>query len=83
MSKLKPLKNLTNLTLAENPISSLPHYRLFLIFHLRSLEILDGQPVSPQDREQAHQRFHIGTPSHLLHLSYMCCYNMNPFVLFL
>ncbi|KAG1957201.1 centriolin [Pimephales promelas] len=59
MSKLKPLKNLTNLTLAENPISSLPHYRLFLIFHLRSLEILDGQPVSPQDREQAHQRFHI------------------------
>ncbi|XP_056092231.1 centriolin isoform X2 [Rhinichthys klamathensis goyatoka] len=59
MAKLKPLKNLTNLTLAENPISSLPHYHLFLIFHLRSLEILDGQPVSPQDREQAHQRFHM------------------------
>ncbi|XP_077087989.1 centriolin isoform X2 [Siphateles boraxobius] len=59
MAKLKPLKNLTNLTLAENPISSLPHYHLFLIFHLRSLEILDGQPISPQDREQAHQRFHM------------------------
>lgn len=59
MAKLKPLKNLTSLTLAENPISSLPHYHLFLIFHLRSLEILDGQPISPQEREQAHQRFHM------------------------
>uniref|UniRef100_A0A671SH14 Centriolin n=1 Tax=Sinocyclocheilus anshuiensis TaxID=1608454 RepID=A0A671SH14_9TELE len=59
ITKLKPLKNLTCLTLAENPISSLPHYHLFLIFHLRSLEILDGQPISPQEREQAHQRFHM------------------------
>ncbi|XP_058630694.1 centriolin isoform X2 [Onychostoma macrolepis] len=59
ITKLKPLKNLTSLTLAENPISSLPHYHLFLIFHLRSLEMLDGQPVSPQEREQAHQRFHM------------------------
>ncbi|XP_042612747.1 centriolin isoform X3 [Cyprinus carpio] len=59
ITKLKPLKNLTCLTLAENPISSLPHYHLFLIFHLRSLEILDGQPISPQERERAHQRFHM------------------------
>ncbi|ROL42576.1 Centriolin [Anabarilius grahami] len=59
MAKLKPLKNLTSLRLAENPVSSLPHYHLFLIFHLRSLEILDGQPISPQEREQAHQRFHM------------------------
>ncbi|XP_067294103.1 centriolin isoform X2 [Pseudorasbora parva] len=57
MAKLKPLKNLTSLTLAENPISSLPHYHLFLIFHLRTLEMLDGQPISPQEREQAQQRF--------------------------
>ncbi|XP_052447896.1 centriolin isoform X2 [Carassius gibelio] len=59
ITKLKPLKNLTCLTLAENPIFSLPHYHLFLIFHLRSLEILDGQPISPQERERAHQRFHM------------------------
>ncbi|XP_051516853.1 centriolin isoform X2 [Myxocyprinus asiaticus] len=59
VTKLKPLKNLTSLTLAENPVSSLPHYHLFLIFHLRSLEILDGQPVSLQEREEAHQRFHM------------------------
>lgn len=50
------------LTLAENPVSSLAHYHLFLIFKLRSLEILDGQRISPQDREQAHQRFHMGKP---------------------
>ncbi|XP_016408818.1 centriolin-like [Sinocyclocheilus rhinocerous] len=59
ITKLKPLKNLTGLSLAENPISSLPHYHLFLIFHVRSLEMLDGQPISPQEREQAHQRFHM------------------------
>ncbi|XP_057176790.1 centriolin isoform X1 [Triplophysa rosa] len=59
MAKLKPLKNLTSLTLAENPVAGLPHYHLFMIFHLRSLEILDGQPISPQEREQAHQRFHM------------------------
>uniref|UniRef100_A0A8C2AA00 Centriolin n=1 Tax=Cyprinus carpio TaxID=7962 RepID=A0A8C2AA00_CYPCA len=59
ITKLKPLKNLTSLTLAENPISSLPHYHLFLIFHLRSLEMLDEQPISAQEREQAHQRFHM------------------------
>ncbi|XP_043095142.1 centriolin isoform X3 [Puntigrus tetrazona] len=59
ITKLKPLKNLTSLSLAENPISSLPHYHLFLIFHLRSLEMLDGQPISQQEREQSHQRFHM------------------------
>ncbi|XP_042580752.1 centriolin-like isoform X3 [Cyprinus carpio] len=59
ITKLKPLKNLTSLTLAENPISSLSHYHLFLIFHLRSLEMLDEQPISAQEREQAHQRFHM------------------------
>ncbi|XP_056313140.1 centriolin [Danio aesculapii] len=59
LAKLKPLNNLTCLTLAENPVSNLAHYHLFLIFKLRSLEILDGKPISPQDREQAHQRFHM------------------------
>ncbi|XP_029494434.1 centriolin isoform X8 [Oncorhynchus nerka] len=57
LSRLKPLKNLTELTLAENPIAYLPHYRLFLVFHLRSLETLDGQPISQEEREQAPQRF--------------------------
>ncbi|MCJ8746782.1 hypothetical protein PDJAM_G00145640 [Pangasius djambal] len=58
LTKLKLLKSLTELKLAENPVSDLPHYRLFLVFHLRSLEFLDGQPISEQEREKAHQRFH-------------------------
>ncbi|XP_053337253.1 centriolin [Clarias gariepinus] len=58
LAKLKLLKSLTELTLAENPVSDLPHYRLFLVFHLRSLEFLDGEPISTQERENAHQRFH-------------------------
>ncbi len=43
--------------------------------------MLDGQPISPQEREKAHQRFHMGTPSHLLHLFYLllCFYNLNTF----
>nr|XP_055056552.1 centriolin isoform X4 [Misgurnus anguillicaudatus] len=65
MAKLKLLKNLTSLTLAENPVAGLPHYHLFLIFHLRSLEILDGQPISAQEREEANRRFHMEEVEHL------------------
>uniref|UniRef100_A0A8C9RSM8 Centriolin-like n=1 Tax=Scleropages formosus TaxID=113540 RepID=A0A8C9RSM8_SCLFO len=63
--KLKSLKNLTELVLAENPVSNLPHYRLFLVFHLRALEKLDGLPVSVQERNIAHQRFHMEEVEHL------------------
>ncbi|XP_053530297.1 centriolin isoform X2 [Ictalurus punctatus] len=58
LAKLKLLKSLTELMLAENPVSDLPHYRLFVVFHLRSLDVLDGQPISEQEREKADQRFH-------------------------
>lgn len=60
LAKLKLLKSLTELMLADNPVSKLPHYRLYLIFHLRSLEFLDGQPISEQERENARQRFQTG-----------------------
>ncbi|XP_066510889.1 centriolin-like isoform X2 [Hoplias malabaricus] len=58
LSKLKPLRNLTELMVADNPVYDLPHYRLFLIFHLRSLEELDGVQISEHEREKANQRFH-------------------------
>ncbi|XP_035385625.1 centriolin isoform X1 [Electrophorus electricus] len=58
VAKLKLLQNLTDLTLVENPVSTLAHYRLFIVFHLRSLESLDGQRISDFEREQAHHRFH-------------------------
>ncbi|XP_012519868.1 PREDICTED: centriolin [Propithecus coquereli] len=57
VSKLKPLQDLTSLILIENPIVTLPHYLQFTIFHLRSLESLEGQPVTTQDRQEAFERF--------------------------
>lgn len=60
ISKLKPLQDLTSLILLENPIVTLPHYLQFTIFHLRSLESLEGQPVTTQDRQEAFERFSLG-----------------------
>lgn len=60
VSKLKPLQDLTSLILIENPIVTLPHYSQFTIFHLRSLESLEGQPVTTQDRQEAFERFNLG-----------------------
>ncbi|XP_042642441.1 centriolin isoform X1 [Tyto alba] len=59
IAKLKPLQDLTSLFLADNPIASLPHYRLYTIFHLRALENLDGQPVTNHDRQEALERFNL------------------------
>ncbi|XP_063792051.1 centriolin isoform X2 [Pseudophryne corroboree] len=59
VSRLKPLKDLTSLFLADNPIANLPHYRLYTIFHLRCLNSLDGQPIVNQERQDAHDRFNI------------------------
>ncbi|XP_053777117.1 centriolin isoform X6 [Desmodus rotundus] len=57
VSKLKPLQDLTSLILIENPVVTLSHYFQFTIFHLRSLESLEGQPVTTQDRQEAFERF--------------------------
>ncbi|NXJ02728.1 CNTRL protein, partial [Psophia crepitans] len=59
IAKLKPLQDLTSLFLADNPVVSLPHYRLYTIFHLRALENLDGQPVTNHDRQKALERFNL------------------------
>lgn len=48
---------MTSLILLENPVVALPHYIQFTIFHLRSLESLEGQPVTTQDRQEAFERF--------------------------
>ncbi|GFO09556.1 centriolin [Plakobranchus ocellatus] len=57
MAKLKPLPDLIQLDVAGNPLSDLPHGRLYVVFHLRTVEILDGQTVSDIERRQAQQRF--------------------------
>uniref|UniRef100_A0A3B4XMS3 Centriolin n=1 Tax=Seriola lalandi dorsalis TaxID=1841481 RepID=A0A3B4XMS3_SERLL len=45
------------LSLSGNPASSLPHSRLFLLYHLRSLDRLDDLPVTREERGHALQRF--------------------------
>ncbi|KAL5012079.1 hypothetical protein ScPMuIL_010630 [Solemya velum] len=57
LSKLKTLTDLTHLTVSENPLSELTHYRPYLVFHLRTLEILDSQAVTEDDRKHAKDRF--------------------------
>ncbi|KAK3605923.1 hypothetical protein CHS0354_017828 [Potamilus streckersoni] len=57
LSKLKPLPDLTQLTVAENPLAEQSHCRHYLIFHIRTLEVIDGQPVNDREREQAKGRF--------------------------
>ncbi|XP_078479483.1 centriolin-like [Lampetra planeri] len=59
VSRLKALQGLVSLALAGNPVAALPHYRAHTVFHLRSLERLDAQPVSDAERRLAHQRFHL------------------------
>ncbi|KAL3870359.1 hypothetical protein ACJMK2_038429 [Sinanodonta woodiana] len=57
LSKLKPLPDLTQLTVAENPLSEQSHCRPYLVFHIRTLEVIDGQPVNDKEREKAKGRF--------------------------
>ncbi|XP_036367726.1 centriolin-like [Octopus sinensis] len=57
LSRLKPLPDLAQLSIADNPLAELPHSRLYVIFHIRTLDILDGQPINAQDRQKAKERF--------------------------
>ncbi len=50
---LQPLRNLRALSLSENPISSVPGYRPFVIKCLPQLEKLDNQPVTAEDKMKA------------------------------
>ena len=60
MTKLKPLPDLVQLDVAGNPLADLSHSRLYIIFHLRTVEILDGRSVSEVERKQSHDRFALG-----------------------
>ncbi|XP_021380343.1 centriolin-like isoform X3 [Mizuhopecten yessoensis] len=57
LAKLKPLPDLLELTVADNPLCQIPHCRLYLVFHLRTLQVLDSQPVTEEERRHARDRF--------------------------
>ncbi|XP_077870309.1 centriolin-like [Saccoglossus kowalevskii] len=57
ISRLRPLKDMVQLNVSDNPLCELPHSRLFIVFQLRTLEILDGQSVDIKERQAAQERF--------------------------
>ncbi|XP_055896823.1 centriolin-like isoform X5 [Biomphalaria glabrata] len=57
IAKLKPLPDLIQLDVTGNHLISLPYYRLYIIFHLRTVETLDSQHVHDKERKQAQERF--------------------------
>ncbi|KAI9998978.1 hypothetical protein PInf_003642 [Phytophthora infestans] len=54
---LKSLPKLTILDVSGNEITRLPDYRLYSVFYLRRVKVLDGLSVSTQDQSNAKQKY--------------------------
>ncbi|KAG7382808.1 Leucine-rich repeat-containing protein 9 [Phytophthora pseudosyringae] len=54
---LKSLPKLTILDLSGNEITRLPDYRLYSVYYLRRVKVLDGVSVSTQDQSNAKQKY--------------------------
>eukprot|EP00929_Paragymnodinium_shiwhaense_P061797 TRINITY_DN30882_c0_g2_i1.p1 TRINITY_DN30882_c0_g2~~TRINITY_DN30882_c0_g2_i1.p1 ORF type:complete len:1502 (-),score=435.63 TRINITY_DN30882_c0_g2_i1:512-5017(-) len=54
---LKQLPKLIVLDLSGNELCSATDYRAYTVFHLRRLKVLDGQPVTPADHQEAEEKF--------------------------
>ncbi|TYZ63056.1 hypothetical protein PybrP1_006872 [[Pythium] brassicae (nom. inval.)] len=54
---LKSLPKLTILDLSGNEVTRLPEYRLYTIYYLRRVKVLDGVSISLQDQSDAKQKF--------------------------
>ncbi|XP_078089252.1 leucine-rich repeat-containing protein 9 [Mustelus asterias] len=65
LEKLDSLPNMTELSVAGNPVSRKMLYRPFLVFRLTRLQILDGVPVTMDEKERAEFLLceHSATPS--------------------
>lgn len=64
VTKLRPLQDLSNFSMEGNPMASLEHSQLFVIFQLRTLNCLDGKKISEEQREMADKRFAQGKCLH-------------------
>jgi hypothetical protein len=54
---LRAIKHIATLTLEGNPLAVIAHARPYTIFQLRTLDMLDGEAISAQEREDAGARF--------------------------
>ncbi|XP_034243085.1 U2 small nuclear ribonucleoprotein A' [Thrips palmi] len=57
LDPLTNLKNLSTLSLLYNPVTSRPHYRLYLIYKLPQLRLLDFQKIKQKERDEAKTLF--------------------------
>ena len=62
LKDLRPLKTLSHLVnldflLGNTALSQLPHARLYTVFSLPSLTVLDAAPITLSDRQNADARF--------------------------
>ncbi|ESO09284.1 hypothetical protein HELRODRAFT_73717, partial [Helobdella robusta] len=55
--KFRDSIHLTTLKVSGNPFTDISTYRLFLLYHLRTVEWLDGCEVSEDERTSSQQRF--------------------------
>ena len=53
IEKLAFCKSLVRLTLIGNIVTNLPNYRLFVVFKMPSLRVLDFQKVTQAERKEA------------------------------
>ncbi|XP_071453473.1 U2 small nuclear ribonucleoprotein A' [Hetaerina americana] len=54
---LASLKKLTTLSLLHNPVTTQPHYRLYVAFKLPNLLLLDFRKIKMKEREEANTLF--------------------------
>jgi U2 small nuclear ribonucleoprotein A' len=57
IDQISTIKTLKTLSLLRNPIASLKHYRLYTIFKMPNLRILDFKKIKQKEREDAHSLF--------------------------
>lgn len=55
--KLKDLPKLIILDLCGNPVCAAPRYRLYTIYHLRRLKVLDGSSIDAAEQAAARERY--------------------------
>jgi U2 small nuclear ribonucleoprotein A' len=57
LDPLACLKNLTTLSLLHNPVTARQHYRLYLIYKLPQLRLLDFRKIKQKERDEAKALF--------------------------
>ncbi|XP_073474456.1 U2 small nuclear ribonucleoprotein A' [Aquarana catesbeiana] len=57
LDNLSTFKNLTYLSLLRNPVINKRHYRLYVVFRLPQIRVLDFQKIRQKEREEAASMF--------------------------